>query len=101
MRLKCLFIYLFIYFFLLISQSCSTNRRETEAVTGKRRRVNEIHRVKLMATIRPITCVPRADSEYSTDTLPLLESLLRSLPIDDIPDSAEVLGLAVLVLQTR
>lgn len=31
----------------------------------------------------------------------LRETLLRGLPVDDIPDGAEVLSLAVLVLQAR
>ena len=33
--------------------------------------------------------------------LSLREALLRGLPVDDIPDGAEVLSLAVLVLQAK
>ena len=42
-------------------------------------------------------------SIYKTNSVPhyLSEALLDGLPVDDIPDGGEVLGLAVLVLEAR
>jgi hypothetical protein len=35
------------------------------------------------------------------ETSNLLEALLGGLPVDDVPDGLEVLGLAVLVVEAR